>query len=156
MNVKLCLEEMINVVCAYAPQVGCDEEEKVAFWEHVDLKLSAAPAGEKLILGGDLNGHIRGEIEVVERNEEVERLLGVAMAFDMAICNTFFKKMERGYMICKSGDRERPIEFFLCRRVVGARDKASTDFTYMRQAKDQQRTVLNEEDKIKERWSGYF
>ena len=27
MSIKLCLEEPVNIVCGYAPQVGCDVEE---------------------------------------------------------------------------------------------------------------------------------
>lgn len=48
------------MVYAYAPQVRCDEGYKAAFWEQVDVELSAAPAGERMILGGDLT-HWSGE-----------------------------------------------------------------------------------------------
>ncbi|XP_047484149.1 uncharacterized protein LOC125035880 [Penaeus chinensis] len=112
MNVKLCLGKIINVGCAYAPQVGCGEGEQAAFWVQVDLKLSAAPAGEKLILGGEREvvERVRVGWGVGERNGEGERVLDVAMAFDLAICNTIFKKREREYMNFKSGDRESEAE----------------------------------------------
>ena len=36
MRVKLCAGEMnANVVCAYAPQVGCTDFEKEEFWRHL-------------------------------------------------------------------------------------------------------------------------
>ena len=37
MSIALGLEEMVvNIMCAYAPQVGCIENEKETFWEHMD------------------------------------------------------------------------------------------------------------------------
>ena len=34
MSIELGLEEMVvNTMCAYAPQVGCVENEKETFWE---------------------------------------------------------------------------------------------------------------------------
>ena len=38
--------------------MGCTEEEKEAFWEQMDQELSATLEGERVIVGGDLNGHI--------------------------------------------------------------------------------------------------
>ena len=44
MTIGLGLEEMvINIMCAYAPQVGCIENEKEIFFEHMDQELSATP-----------------------------------------------------------------------------------------------------------------
>ena len=126
MSVKLCLNEMINVVCAYAPQVGCEDEEKIAFWEQLDEELRNIPEGEKVIVGGDLNGHVgvnREGIERVhggwgvgERNEEGERVVDFAVAFDLAICNTFFQKRNAHLITYKSGGRESQIDYILCRR----------------------------------------
>ena len=37
MSIELGLEEMVvNIMCAYALQVGCIENEKETFWEHMD------------------------------------------------------------------------------------------------------------------------
>lgn len=58
MSVKLRSEETVNIACAYAPKVGCEEEEKAAFWEQLDLELSLIPAAERAFLGSNLNGHI--------------------------------------------------------------------------------------------------
>ena len=33
-------------------------KEKEMFWEQMDQELSATPDGERVIVGGDLNGHI--------------------------------------------------------------------------------------------------
>ena len=35
MSIELGLEEIVvNIMCDYAPQVGCIENEKETFWEH--------------------------------------------------------------------------------------------------------------------------
>jgi len=44
-----------KIVSAYAPQVGCDEEEKGAFWEEM---MQVMQGGEKIWIGGDLNEHV--------------------------------------------------------------------------------------------------
>ena len=42
MSFELGLEEIVvNIMCAYAPQMGCIENEKETFWEHMDQELSA-------------------------------------------------------------------------------------------------------------------
>ena len=59
MSIKLGVEAtVVNIICAYAPQVGCTEEEKETFWEQMDQELSAIREGERVILDVVLNGHI--------------------------------------------------------------------------------------------------
>ena len=56
MSIELGLEEMmVNIMRAYAPQVGCIENEKETCWEHMDQELSATQDGESVIVGGYLN-----------------------------------------------------------------------------------------------------
>ena len=40
---------------AYAPQVGCVEEEREAFWEEMTQVIQG---GEKIWIGGDQNEHV--------------------------------------------------------------------------------------------------
>ena len=49
------------------PQVGCTEEEKETFWEQMDQELSSTLDGERVVVGGDKNGHIGRSREVIER-----------------------------------------------------------------------------------------
>ena len=69
-------DTVVNVICAYAPQVGCEEEEKETFWRQMDQELRAIPEGERVIVGGCesverlLRGYtVAGESEKGKRNE---------------------------------------------------------------------------------------
>ncbi|KAG2633366.1 hypothetical protein PVAP13_2NG272903, partial [Panicum virgatum] len=51
-------DSVLNVISAYAPQVGLSESTKMQFWEDLDSMVSTVPTSEKLFIGGDLNGHV--------------------------------------------------------------------------------------------------
>ena len=51
-------QDIFNVISAYAPQVGLEEHLKVKFWEELEGLIQDIPLGEKIFLGGDLNGHV--------------------------------------------------------------------------------------------------
>nr|GEU39070.1 retrovirus-related Pol polyprotein LINE-1 [Tanacetum cinerariifolium] len=82
--------EEVNVISAYAPQVG---------------------------LRSDLNGHIEaatdgyegvhGGFGFEERNEEGRSILGFATAHDMVVANSFFKKSEAHLITFQGGGRRR-------------------------------------------------
>ena len=82
--------------------MGCTEEKKEAFWEPMDQELSVTLEGERVIVGGYLNGHIGRSGEGVERvhggwgmrdrNDEGEHIVDTAMIFDLAIVNTFLRR----------------------------------------------------------------
>ncbi|MBK5591061.1 hypothetical protein JJ728_23220, partial [Salmonella enterica subsp. enterica serovar Typhi] len=50
--------EPINILSVYAPQIGLDESIKLKFWEDLETLLQTIPQNEKVIIGGDLNGHV--------------------------------------------------------------------------------------------------
>ncbi|KAI5085399.1 hypothetical protein C0J45_22987 [Silurus meridionalis] len=49
---------MINVISAYAPQVGCEMEEKERFWSELDEVVDGVPRKERLVIEADFNGHV--------------------------------------------------------------------------------------------------
>lgn len=47
----------LNIISAYTPQVGLDEEVKMHFWED-DEVVRGIVLTEKIFIGGDFNGHM--------------------------------------------------------------------------------------------------
>ncbi|XP_055830759.1 uncharacterized protein LOC129899763 [Solanum dulcamara] len=59
MAIKLVIGRLImNVVSAYAPHMGLDEEVKKLFWEGLDEVVRGIPGTEFFFIGKDFNGHI--------------------------------------------------------------------------------------------------
>jgi exonuclease III len=101
--VKLLVGDLVfNVISAYAPQIGLNESVKMQFWEELDALVSSVSVSEKLFIGGDLNGHVgstrvcfdgvHGGIGYGSRNQEGEGILNFALAYDLIIANTLFRK----------------------------------------------------------------
>ncbi|KAK3524528.1 hypothetical protein QTP70_029840 [Hemibagrus guttatus] len=127
MSLKLEIEEvMLNVVSGYAPQVGCELEEKERFWSELDEVMESIPTGERVVIGADFNGHVdegnRGDEEVMgkfgvkERNLEGQMVVDFAKRMDTAVVNTYFQKREEHRVTYKSGGRRTQVDYILCRR----------------------------------------
>ncbi|KAK3573584.1 hypothetical protein QTP86_028800 [Hemibagrus guttatus] len=116
MSLKLEIEGvMLNVVSGYAPQVGCELEEKERFWSELDEVMESIPTGERAVIGADFNGHVgegntgdeevMGKFGVKERNLEGQMVVDFAKRMDMAVVNTYFRKREEHRVTYKSGGR---------------------------------------------------
>ena len=71
MSVKLSQgDSNLTVISAYAPQVGCEGDEKDQVWEELDQEVNSVPLNEKVIVGGGLNGHVGQEREGVRDGME--------------------------------------------------------------------------------------
>ncbi|KAK3532069.1 hypothetical protein QTP86_006796 [Hemibagrus guttatus] len=127
MSLKLEIEGvMLNVVSGYAPQVGCELEEKERFWSELDEVIESIPTGERVVIGADFNGHVgegnRGDEEVMdkfgvkERNLEGQMVVDFAKRMDMGVVNTYFQKREEHRVTYKSGGRRTQVDYILCRR----------------------------------------
>ncbi|KAK3515253.1 hypothetical protein QTP70_013016, partial [Hemibagrus guttatus] len=127
MSLKLEIEGvMLNVVSGYAPQVGCELEEKERFWSELDEVMESIPTGERVVIGADFNGHVgegnTGDEEVMgmfgvkERNLEGQMVVDFAKRMDMAVVNTYFQKREEHRVTYKSGGRSTQVDYILCRR----------------------------------------
>ena len=116
----------MNIISAYAPQVGLSESEKRKFWEDLDGMVRAVPTNEKLFIGGDLNGHVgstnagyelaHGGFGYGSRNQEGEDILDFVVAYNLVIANTFFRKRDSHLVTFSSGHRSSQIDFVLTRR----------------------------------------
>ncbi|KAK3507120.1 hypothetical protein QTP70_007829 [Hemibagrus guttatus] len=116
MSLKLEIEGvMLNVVSGYAPQVGCELEEKERFWSELDEVMESIPTGERVVIRADFNGHVgegntgdeevMGKFGVKERNLEGQMVVDFAKRMDMAVVNTYFQKREEHRVTYKSGGR---------------------------------------------------
>ncbi|MCI4378649.1 hypothetical protein PGIGA_G00218200 [Pangasianodon gigas] len=126
MTLKLEIEGvMLNVVSGYAPQVGCELEEKERFWSELDEVIESIPTGERVVIGADFNGHVgegntgdeevMGKFGVKERNLEGQIVVDFAKRMDMAVVNTYFQKREEHKVTYKSGGSTQ-VDYILCRR----------------------------------------
>ncbi|KAK6737519.1 hypothetical protein RB195_019930 [Necator americanus] len=92
----------LRVVSAYAPQMGCSEEEKACFWEDLEQYVQSLEGEEVLLIGGDFNGHVGSRKDGFESchgrygfgagNDDGLRLLDYAVASDLIIANMHRKK----------------------------------------------------------------
>ena len=59
MRIKLEIEgEGCHIISCYAPQTGCPQDEKETFCEHMDSEMQAVTRSERVVVAGDLNGHV--------------------------------------------------------------------------------------------------
>ena len=106
LDVKESILNIVNIVSAYAPQVNNSMEEKNEFWEDLDGLIESISTEERIALGADLNGHVGkgniGDEEIMEgygagtRNKEGSMIVDFGKRIDLAIVNTYFKKMNTG------------------------------------------------------------
>ncbi|KAK6755903.1 hypothetical protein RB195_014349 [Necator americanus] len=127
MAVKVDTGEVeLRVVSAYAPQMGCSEEEKACFWEDLEQYVQSLESEEVLLIGGDFNGHVGSRKDGFEschggygygaRNDDGLRILEYAVASDLIIANTQYRKRKSHLITYTSGGRETQIDFWMLRR----------------------------------------
>ena len=85
--------------------------------------LSAVSAGERLVVCGDMNGHVGATSDGFEgvhggfghgvRNTEGEMLLELADAMDLVVANTWFKKDEQKLVTFESGGCRTVVDYIL-------------------------------------------
>ncbi|XP_042861103.1 craniofacial development protein 2-like [Penaeus japonicus] len=128
MTLKLEIDGvLLNVVSAYAPQVGGGREEKEQFWEKLDEAVALIPKEERIITGADFNGHVgkgnRGDERVIgkygygARNDEGQAMVDFAHRTNMSVINTFYSKRESHKVTYTSGGKHTQIDYILCRRM---------------------------------------
>ena len=116
----------VNVISAYAPQVGCNSQEKADFWEQMEEVMQKIAENDVVWIGADFNGkvgegnigatEVMGKHGVGRRNEEGQMIVEFALANNMAIVNTYFEKRLSRKITYTSGDRNTQIDYILFRR----------------------------------------
>jgi len=116
----------MNIFSTNAPQAGLGEEIKSKFWEDLEGLIQMITGVEKVIIGGDLNGHvgkdengyreIHREYGFGEINNEGKYILDFAMAYGLIIINTRFKKWDEHLITYKNVVSSTQIDYFLMRQ----------------------------------------
>ena len=117
---------VLCVVSVYAPQVGRPMEEKEEFFASLGEVLSAVDGKERLVVCGDMNGHVgagkdgfegvHGGYGYGERNPEGEMLLEFADAMKLVIANTWFRKKDHRLVTYESGGCRTVVDYILVRK----------------------------------------
>ena len=117
---------VLCLVSVYAPQVGRSMEEKEEFLTSLGEVLLAVDAKERLMVCGDMNGHVgtgkdgfegvHGGYGYGVRNTEGEMLLEFADAMDLVVANTWFTKADHQLVTYESGGCRTVVDYILVRK----------------------------------------
>ena len=152
-----------NIVSVYAPQIGCTQVEKENFWRDLDGVIQELPTAERLLVGGDFNGHVgasnRGFEEVHGghglgvQNDEGLCLLDFALSYEMKIINTMFIKAENHLITYKSGQVFSQIDYMLVRKEFAVEVRNCKTLPY-EQVTSQHRTLMTDiRVRAKKKWN---
>ena len=117
---------VFTFLSVYAPQAGLQEAEKDRYYDQLQSVMARIPASEVLIPLGDWNGHVGADSNGFEevhhgkgfgvRNVEVERLLEFALANDLVVGNTCFRKRVSHLVTYSSSNHSTQIDYILYRK----------------------------------------
>ena len=101
-------------------------EEKDNFCTDVDEVVESIPKEERVAIGANFNERVgegnRGNENIMgrygdkARNAEGQMVVDFATRMEMAVFNTYFKKMEEDRVTYKSGGRSTQVDYIVCRR----------------------------------------
>ena len=124
--IKLIVGQLVlTILSVYAPQSGLSDEVKDQFFDQLRAVTAKIPSSELLFTCGDFNGHVGraatgyGEVHGgmgfgrMEPDVEGERILEYALAYDLILGNTCFRKRDTHLITYKSGNAATQIDFIL-------------------------------------------
>ena len=101
------------------------EESKRLFWEGLDEVVQSIPQNKGVVVGGDFSGRIGSRAEGYEtvhgglgygvRNSGGVSILDFAVAYDLSIVNSYFRKREEHLVTFRSRSARTQIDYFLIR-----------------------------------------
>ena len=97
--------EVMRVICAYGPQSGRPDAEKVRFYDEMGSEWDLESSSEIIVSLEDFNGHVGKYAEgfegvregngVGKRNAEGRRLLEFCDGRELCVANTWFKDRQK-------------------------------------------------------------
>ena len=110
----------------YAPQANLSESVKDQFYYALQSTIARVSSSEQLIISGNWNGHVGSHSTAFENvhggqalgkgNHESERLLEFAVANELVVGNSWFKKKFEHLVTYQSRDCKAQIDYILCKR----------------------------------------
>jgi hypothetical protein len=117
---------VLNLISVYALQSGLSMREKEELLAVLGEVVSGIDSGERLLICGDLNGHVGSKIDGFEtvhggfgfgeRNVEGEMILEFADALNLAVLNTWFRKKESRLFTYENGKCRTVVDYILSRK----------------------------------------
>ena len=119
-------KSVYTFISVYAPHTGRPDSERDRFYDQLNSVIAKVPPSEVLIPGGDWNVHVGTSADGFEevhggfgygvRNDEAADFLDFAVAHDLVIGNTLFKKRDSHLITYASGDHVTQVDYILFRR----------------------------------------
>ena len=105
--------KVMSVICAYGPQSGRTDAEKVYFYDEVGSEWDLGSSSEIIVSLGNFNGDVgkcaegfesvHGGDGVGKRNAEGRRLLEFCDEIELCVANTWFKKTDKSKITYSGG-----------------------------------------------------
>ena len=115
--------EIMQIICAYGPQSGRPEAEKVRFDDEMGSEWDLGSSSKIIVSLADFNGHVRkcaegfegvhGGNGVAKRNAEGRRLLEFCDERELCVANTWFKNTDKRKTTYSAGGCGTEIDFVL-------------------------------------------
>ena len=82
----------------------------------MDAEMQAVPRSERLVVAGDLNGHVGRDRDGYDGVHGGIKIMDFATAYEMRLMNTYYKKRENHLVTYNSGGRRSQIDFIMLRK----------------------------------------
>ena len=115
--------EVMRVICAFGPQSGRPDAEKIRFYDEMESEWDLRSSSEIIVSLGDVNEHVEkcaesfegvhGGNGVGKRNAEGRRLLEFCDKRELCVANTWFKKTVNRKITYSVGGCGTEIDFVL-------------------------------------------
>ena len=125
-NIVVFEEDVLRLICWYAPQIGRSLEEKQSYYDELKCEWDMHYAGDIVMYMGDFNGHVCRHIDgfdwvhgvyvVGKRNLEGRMLLEFYPEKELCVSNTWFKREKKRKVTIRMVENEIEIDIMLIKK----------------------------------------